>query len=197
LCWNISPFSPAERTAFVGRETECSAIRAVIDRALSGQGSLTIRGGAAGRGKSRLAMEMAEYASRWLQCLVGHGYERDEPSPYLPFVEIIESSLEQAASLDDFSRRMGDNAAEFTQIAPSLRRFFPDIPQPLELPPAQKARLSFPERVRMAGARDSNTFVLVHTRGPSLGRRIDAGSFDSSGQSRRPAPGRYHWDLSG
>jgi predicted ATPase len=63
---------------------------------------------------------------------------RDEPSPYLPFVEIIESSLEQAASLDDFSRRMGDNAAEFTQIAPSLRRFFPDIPQPLELPPAQK-----------------------------------------------------------
>jgi len=95
--------------------------------------------GGPGVGKSRLAMEMADYTSRvGFKCLVGHCYERDEPSPYLPFVEIIESGLAQAASLDDFSRRMGDNAAEFAQLAPSLRRFFPDIPQPLELPPAQK-----------------------------------------------------------
>ena len=83
-------------------------------------------------GKSRLAMEMAEYASRvGFRCLVGHCYERDEPFPYLPFVEILESGLAQAASLDDFRRRMGDNAAELVQLAPSLRRVFPDIPQPL------------------------------------------------------------------
>ena len=40
----VSPFSLAERTAFVGRETERSAIRAVIDRALSGHGSLSCSG---------------------------------------------------------------------------------------------------------------------------------------------------------
>jgi predicted ATPase len=38
---------------------------------------------------------------------------------------------------------MGHNAAELAQIAPSLRRVFPDIPQPLELPPAQKRRYLF------------------------------------------------------
>ena len=38
---------------------------------------------------------------------------------------------------------MGDNAAELAQIAPSLRRVFPDIPQPLDLPPAQKRRHLF------------------------------------------------------
>jgi tetratricopeptide (TPR) repeat protein len=140
----VSPFSLAERTTFVGREAECSAIRAAIDRALSGNGSLVMLGGGPGAGKTRLAMEMAEYASRvGFRCLVGHCYERDEPFPYLPFVEIIESGLAQAASLDDFRQRMGDNAPELAQIAPSLRRVFPDIPQPLELPPAQKRRYLF------------------------------------------------------
>src|SRR6266853_4221189 len=139
-----SPFSLAERTAFVGRETERAAIRPVIDRALSGHGSVVMLGGGPGVGKTRLAMEMAEYASRvGFRCVVGHCYERDEPFPFLPFVEILESGLAQATNLDDYRRRMGDNAAELAQIAPSLRRAFPDIPQPLELPPAQKRRYLF------------------------------------------------------
>jgi tetratricopeptide (TPR) repeat protein len=141
---DVAQFSLAERTAFVGREAEHAAIRPAIDRALSGRGSVVMIGGGPGMGKSRLALEMAEYASRvGFRCLVGHCYERDEPFPYLPFVEIIESGLAQAASLDDFRRRMGDSTAEFAQIAPSLRRIFPDIPQPLELPPAQKRRYLF------------------------------------------------------
>jgi tetratricopeptide (TPR) repeat protein len=141
LILGISPFLLAERTAFVGRETERHAIRAAIDRALGGYGSLVMLAGGPGVGKTRLAMEVAEYASRvGFRCCVGHCYERDEPFPYLPFVEIIESNLAQAASLDDFRNRMGENAPELAQIAPSLRRVFPDIPQPMELPPAQKRR---------------------------------------------------------
>jgi predicted ATPase len=89
-------------------------------------------------------MEMAEYASRvGFRYLVGHCYERDERVPFLPFAEIIESSLAEAPSLDDYRRRMGDNAPELAQIAPSLRRVYPDIPQPLELPPAQRRRYLF------------------------------------------------------
>jgi hypothetical protein len=140
----VSPFSFAERTAFVGRESERSTIRAAIDRALSGHGSVVMLAGGPGVGKTRLAMDMAEYASRvGFRCLVGHCYERDEHFPFLPFAEIIESNLAEAPSLDDFRRRMGENAAELAQIAPSLRRVFPDIPQPLELPLAQKRRHLF------------------------------------------------------
>jgi tetratricopeptide (TPR) repeat protein len=139
-----SRFSLAARTAFVGREAEREAIRATIDQALSGRGSLVMLAGGPGVGKTRLAIEMTEYASRvGFRCGVGHCYERDEPFPYLPFVEIIEGELAQAASLDDFRRRMGDNAAELAQLAPSLRRFFPDIPQPQELLPSQKRRYIF------------------------------------------------------
>ena len=139
----VSSFS-SEGTAFVGRETECSAIRATIDRAQDGHGSMVMLFDGPGVGKTRLAMQMAEYASsKGFRCAVGRCYERDEPVPYLPFAEILEGNLARAPSLDDFRRRMGDNAAELAQIAPSLRRAFPDIPQPLELPPAQQRRYLF------------------------------------------------------
>src|ERR1700731_5202519 len=95
-------------------------------------------------GKTRLAMEMAEHPPHvGVRSSVGHCYERNEPFPFLPFVEIIENNLAQAASLDDFRRHIGDNAPELAQLAPSLRRVFADIPQPLKLPPAQKRRYLF------------------------------------------------------
>jgi AAA ATPase domain len=140
----VSPFSIAGRTAFVDRESERSTIRAAIDRALTGRGSVVMLAGGPGVGKTRLAMEMAEYAARnRILFFVGHCYERDEPFPYLPFAEILESGLAQAPSQDDFRERMGDHAAELAQIAPSLRRMFPDIPQPLDLPTPQRRRYLF------------------------------------------------------
>ena len=153
----VSPFSLAERTAFVGRESEGSAIRPAIDRGLTGQGSIVMLWDGPGVGKTRLAMEIAEYASGvGFRCSFGRCYERDEPVPYLPFAEIIEGNLARAASLDDYRRRIGDNAAELAQIAPHLRRIFPDLPQPLELPPAQQ-RLYLFQSVSEALARAART----------------------------------------
>jgi hypothetical protein len=75
-----------------------------------------------GVGKTRLAMEIAEYASGLgFRCSVGRCYERDEPFPYLPFAEIIEGSLARAASLDEYRWRIGDKAAQLAQIVPRLR----------------------------------------------------------------------------
>jgi predicted ATPase len=141
---DVSPFSLAERTAIVGRETERRAIRVIIDRARSGHGSLVMLGGEPGVGKTRLAMDIADYArSVSFRSFVGHCYETDEPFPHLPFVEIIESGLAHTASLDYCRQVIGDNTAELAQIAPRLRRIFPDIPEPLELPPAQRRRFLF------------------------------------------------------
>ncbi len=159
---NISLFSLAERTAFAGRESEVSAIRAVIDRARAGHGSIVMLYDGPGVGKTRLAMEMAEYAShRGFRCSVGRCYERDEPVPYVPFAEIIESNLAQAASPDDYRRRMGDNGAELAQIAPRLRRIFPDLPKPLELPPAQRRHYLF-QSVSELLARSAQTLSQLY-----------------------------------
>jgi hypothetical protein len=159
----VSQFSLAEQTAFVGRKSERSTIRAAIDRALTGHGSVVMLAGGPGVGKTRLAMEMAEYASRaGFRYLVGHCYERDEPFPFLPFAEILESGLAQAPSRDDFRRQMGANAPELAQIAPSLRRVFPDIPQPLKLPPEQQHRHLFQSVSEgLANASRTLSYVLI------------------------------------
>jgi tetratricopeptide (TPR) repeat protein len=158
----VSPFSLAERTPFVGRESEGRAIRAVIDRARGGHGSIVMLYDGPGVGKTRLAMEMAEYASHLgFRCSMGRCYERDEPVPYVPFAEIIESNLAQAASPDDYRRRMGDNAAELAQIAPRLRRIFPDLPKPLELPPAQQRHYLF-QSVSEMMARSAQTLSQLY-----------------------------------
>jgi hypothetical protein len=49
---DVSPFSLAERTAFVGRETEGGAIRAAIDRARAGHGSIIMLWDGPGVGKT-------------------------------------------------------------------------------------------------------------------------------------------------
>jgi hypothetical protein len=123
---DISPFSLAERTAFVGRETEGSTIRAVIDRARDGHGSIVMLWDGPGVGKTRLAMEMEEFASRiGFRCSVGRCYERDEPYPYLPIVEIIENNIAQAANLDDYRRRMGTLWLNWPRSRQVFGEFFP------------------------------------------------------------------------
>ena len=160
----VSPFSLAERTAFVGRVSEGSAIRAVIDRARAGFGSIVMLWDGPGVGKTRLAMEMADYASRMgFRCSVGHCYERNEPYPYLPFAEIIENNLAQAGSLEDYRGQMGTSAAELAQIAPSLRRIFPDLPRPMDLPAAQQRGFlfqSFTEALARAARTRPNMYLI-------------------------------------
>ena len=140
----VSQFSAVQRTPFVGREAECDHLRALVGHALTGQGALAMLGGGAGVGKTRLALEMAQEAARQgFRCFIGRCYEREEPCPYLPFAEIIETALAQMPSPEECRRALGDNAAELAQIAPRLRRLFPDIPAPLDLPSQQVRRYLF------------------------------------------------------
>jgi tetratricopeptide (TPR) repeat protein len=162
--FNISPLVAAERTAFVGRDSERETIQWLIDSARKGRGAVVMIGGGSGVGKTRLATEMARYAERsGFQYAVGHCYERDEPVPYLPFAEIIESAVARATNLGLFRQRMGNNAAELAQIAPSLRRIFHDIPAPIDLPVQQKRRYLFQallETVARAAQIQPRLFVL-------------------------------------
>jgi len=160
----VSQFFSAHRTPFVGREAECEQLRSLVDRALGGQGSLVMLGGGAGVGKTRLALEMArEAARRGLRCFVGRCYEREEPYPYLPFTEMIETALAQLPSLEECRRALGDNAAELAQIAPRLRRLFPDIPAPLDLPSQQVRRYLFQSlaEVLARAARRAPLFLIL------------------------------------
>jgi hypothetical protein len=126
------------QTAFVNRQQETMRLRGLVDRARHGHGAVVLLGGSMGVGKTRLATEVAAYAAdQGFLALLGHCYEREEPCPYLPFAEILETALAQAPSLQAFRQWLGDTAAELALILPRLRRLFPDLLPPPALPPQQ------------------------------------------------------------
>ncbi len=140
----LPPSLLLEGTAFVGRARERGDVSAAVERAFQGSGAVILLGGGAGVGKTRLALECARDAAfRGALVLIGHCYESEEPHPYLPFVEMLEAVLEQTQSLDAFRNALGENAPELAQLMPRLRRLYPDISPPLELPAEQARRYLF------------------------------------------------------
>jgi class 3 adenylate cyclase/tetratricopeptide (TPR) repeat protein len=132
-----------ERTPFVGREVERAELRRCLDRAARGQGTLIMIGGEPGVGKSRLAEELvAEARQRGLLALTGHCYEMEGAPPYIPFVEMLEAAA-RIVPQEAFRQALGDSAPEVAKLMPELRRLFPDIPAPLEVPPEQERHYLF------------------------------------------------------
>ena len=140
----LAPHAFAVRTPYVGREAERAELAGLVDRAGRGQGSLVLIGGEPGVGKTRLTEELgSEAVAKGFRVLVGRCYEIDGAPPYVPFVEILEQALAAAASPEAFRALLGADAPEVAKLLPGLRRQFPDIPAPLELPPEQERHYLF------------------------------------------------------
>lgn len=202
------------QTAFVNRRQETTLLSGLVDRARHGHGSVVLLGGSMGVGKTRLATEVAGYAAAQdFRCWTGHCYEREELCPYLPFAEIIEMALAQAPSLEEFRQWLGDNAAELAVIAPRLRRIFPDLSPPPELPPQQLQRSLFQsltEYLTWASRQtplflilddlqwaDEPTLALVHYLATRVGQMsvVIIGTYRDSPLDTNPALGRTLEEL--
>jgi class 3 adenylate cyclase/tetratricopeptide (TPR) repeat protein len=148
VSWEEEPTGPAgirllERTPFVGRESERVSLRRLLDSAIRGQGALVMIGGEPGVGKTRLAEEvLLEARQRGLLSLTGHCNEMEGAPPYIPFVEILEATA-RIVPRQAFREALGDAAPEVAKLMPELRRLFPEIGAPLELPPEQERRYLF------------------------------------------------------
>src|SRR5262245_40627256 len=202
------------QTAFVNRQQESTLLRGLVDRARHGHGAVVLLGGSMGVGKTRLATEVARYAAaQGFRCLTGHCYEREELCPYLPFAEILETALAQAPSLEEARQWLGDNAAELALIAPRLRRIFPDVSAPPELPPQQLQRSLFQsltEYLTWASRQtplflilddlqwaDEPTLALLHYLATRVGQMsvVIVGTYRDSPLDTNPALGRTLEEL--
>ena len=131
------------RTPFVGRDAERAELGRWLDRAVRGRGGLVLVGGEPGVGKTRLVEQLLD-AARQQGCLAltGRCYESEGTAPFIPFVEIIEQYARVAPS-EVMRETLGDAAPEVARLVPDLRRLFPDIPPPLELPSEQQRHYLF------------------------------------------------------
>lgn len=101
---------------FVGREAELLTLRAALDGAAAGYGSVVAIAGEAGIGKSRLVEEFARRA-QGTDALVlrGRCYEDDWAPPYSPFVEAIEAYVREHAGEIAAAERI-----EVSRIVPGM-----------------------------------------------------------------------------
>jgi tetratricopeptide (TPR) repeat protein len=147
---SVSPLSgaPAEKEAappipLIGRDRERSELVRLLEGALGGHGAIALIGGEAGSGKTHLTRAvLAEAGRRGCLVLVGHCTEMEGAPPFLPFVEMLEYSA-RVAPYASFRYAIGDAAPEVAKLMPELRRMYPDIPPPIELPPEQQRRFLF------------------------------------------------------
>jgi predicted ATPase len=135
--------SAEQRIPLIGRGVERDELLRLLDSALGGHGSLVLIGGEPGIGKTHLTRAiMAEATRRGSYSAVGHCYEMEGAPPYAPFIEMLEYSA-RVVPRESFRHTLGDAAPEIAKLMPELRRMFPDIPPPLELPPEQQRRFLF------------------------------------------------------
>ncbi|MFN8514791.1 MAG: AAA family ATPase [Chloroflexia bacterium] len=86
------PMAPANSTEplLAGRERELGVLRASLETALDGHGTLVLIGGEAGIGKTTLAEALcAEAVEQGVRVLVGRCYDLSETPPYGPWTEAL------------------------------------------------------------------------------------------------------------
>ncbi len=122
---------------FVGRERETQELHAAVEEAVARRGRCAMVTGEAGIGKTRLASEVAAYASlRGAQVLWGRCYAGTGAPAYWPWVQVIRAYIhdhDPETLLSD----LGPGASEIAQIVSDLRERIPGIPDPTPLDPEE------------------------------------------------------------
>lgn len=126
----------------VGRHEELGILADRLETAIGGKGGIVLIGGEPGAGKTRLGEEALEMGlQHGMLPLVGHAYE-DRGAPLITTTEILED-VARALPQETLRNALGDTAPEIARLLPNLRRSFPQIQEPVELPPEQQQRYLF------------------------------------------------------
>jgi len=108
----------------VGREREIALLREHLRNAAKGRGELLLVSGEAGLGKTRLVQELQREArSVGMLSLVGHCLYQEDPNPYLPFAEILQSYLDTRETMVGMPD--GEEQDEIGHLIARLSSFLP------------------------------------------------------------------------
>jgi DNA-binding CsgD family transcriptional regulator len=85
-----SSFESVRPNAIAGRDREIAFLRAALDRAVDGAGTLVLIGGEAGIGKTRIVEELQTFArNAGVLVLAGHCFDLPTQAPYSPWLTVL------------------------------------------------------------------------------------------------------------
>ncbi len=135
-----NPLDRLARRIFVGRAQEVERLRARVEDALAGHGSVALLAGEPGIGKTALADEVATYARlRGARVLWGRCYEDEGAPAYWPWVQVIRAHASERAP-DELAAEMGAGASDIAQVVSEIRERLPSLPP---APPAEPEHARF------------------------------------------------------
>jgi hypothetical protein len=150
-----------QSSGFVGRRIELRTLRARLDAADSGRGSVVLVSGEAGIGKTRLVEEALEALPR-RRVLWGRCRQAEGAPAYWPWTQAFRAWAD-GASDEALADGLGARAADLLPIVPSLRSRLRDVPA-VEGLPAEQARFrlfdAVAEVLRHLAADDALAVVL-------------------------------------
>jgi len=150
------------RAPFVGRKQEMDALKAALEQALTGKGSLYLLAGDPGIGKTRLVQELALYARlRGTKVLRGHCAEAEGSPSYLPFVEILDA-IAGEHSTEMLRERLGEDAPLVAKLLPQIATRLRDLPAPPEFPPESERYMLFQAvSALLRGIAEESALILI------------------------------------
>ena len=150
-------------TVFVGRERELAELSSGLSDALGGRGRLLLIVGEPGIGKTRLAGELGDYASRrGARVLWGRCWEGEGAPPYWPWVQMLRSYLRETDP-ETVALEMGSGAPYVAQIVPEVRERLGALPLPATSLESEHARFCLFDAIAtfLTKAADTKTLLLV------------------------------------
>jgi predicted ATPase len=123
-------------TPFVGRETELTILRHVLDRVAGGHGEVVALVGEPGAGRSRLIYEFIhkQLPADWLT-IESRAASYGQGMPYLPMIEIVKACF-QLADRDDPRQVREQLTGQLLAMDATLRPMLPPLLALLNMPPA-------------------------------------------------------------
>lgn len=111
----------------IGRNAYLEKIKSTLGQVQSGKGQLVLLGGEAGLGKSRLAGETKQLASRlgW-RTLQGNCFETDLSYPYAPLGDLLHTFLVNKPP-EEISHFVGAAGSELAKLLPELATWIPGL----------------------------------------------------------------------
>ncbi len=150
------------QTRLIGRTRELASLKAAVEGALGGHGSLVLVVGETGMGKSRLIEEATVYARlRGAQVLVGHCYETKSARSYLPFVEALRSYV-ATQTPEALREELSGGASDVAKLVSEIRSHLPELPEaPRRSDEEERFRLFESVCTFLANAAQAHPIVLV------------------------------------